>query len=83
MRTKEIDPAKLRDFLISDAFVLDTYKGTPANYREWNHQLRQPVLLHTHNSVVARAPLDGFLHERNTLDTLGQDNAQSGCTFRR
>ena len=81
VRTKETDPAKLRKFLTSGAFVLDTYKGTPANYRSWNHQLRQPVLLHTHNSVVARAPIEGFLHERNTLDTLGQDKRQSGCRF--
>jgi ABC transporter substrate binding protein (PQQ-dependent alcohol dehydrogenase system) len=82
VRTKETDPAKLRSFLASDTFVLDTYKGSPANYRGWNHQLRQPVLLHTHNSVVALAPIDGFLHERNTLDTLGQDKSQSGCRFR-
>lgn len=81
VRTKETNPDKLRKFLVSDSFVLDTYKGIPANYRSWNHQLRQPVLLHTHNSVVARAPIDGFLHERNTLDTLGQDKPQSGCRF--
>jgi ABC transporter substrate binding protein (PQQ-dependent alcohol dehydrogenase system) len=83
VRTKESNPAKLRDFLVSDTFVLDTYKGTPASYRKWNHQLRQPVLLHTHNAVVARAPLEGFLHEHNTLDTLGQDERQSGCKLGR
>jgi ABC transporter substrate binding protein (PQQ-dependent alcohol dehydrogenase system) len=79
VRTQSRDLVTLRDFLTSDAFMLDTYKGAPGNFRPWNNQLRQAVLLHTHNAVVARAPLDEFLHQTNTLDTLGQDRPETKC----
>jgi len=79
VRTQSRDLETLRDFLTSDAFMLDTYKGAPGNFRPWNNQLRQAVLLHTHNAVVARAPLDEFLHQTNTLDTLGQDRPETKC----
>lgn len=65
--------------LLSDAFSLDLYKGAPGSFRNWNRQLRQPVLLYTHNAVVARAPIDGFLHRTNDLDTLGVDAPESRC----
>ena len=71
--------AQLRDFLTSPAFTLDTYKGTPGNFRPWDNQLRQPILLHTHNAVIARAPIEGFLHEVNNLDTLGADLRDTTC----
>ena len=71
--------AELRDYLVSDELTLDTYKGAPGGYRPWDRQLRQPVLLHSHNAVVARAPIDGFLHEKNNLDTLGSDERDSAC----
>ena len=45
----------------------------------WNNQLRQAILLHTHNAVLARAPIEGFLHQKNNLDTLGSDESESGC----
>ena len=67
--------------MTSDAFTLDTYKGTPGNFRPWNNQLRQAVLLHTHNAVIARAPIEGFLHQTNNLDTLGRDRPESACRF--
>ena len=79
VRTESREIADLRRFLTSEDFTLDTYKGTPGNFRPWNNQLRQPVLLHTHNAVVARAPIDGFLHEKNNLDTLGADAPVSAC----
>jgi hypothetical protein len=28
---------------------------------------------------VERAPLDGFLHRKNVLDTLGRDEPESTC----
>ena len=33
------------------------------------------------NWVVARAPLEGFLHATNNLETLGFDERDSGCRF--
>ena len=37
------------------------------------------MLLTTHNWVAARAPLEGFLHAENNLDTLGADRRDSAC----
>ncbi len=56
--------------------------GAPANFRPWDNQLRQSILLHTRNAVIAKAPIDGFLHEKNNLDTLGIDGRESTCRFR-
>lgn len=81
-RTETTKPKALRDYLISDAFTLDTYKGAPGSFRSWNRQLRQPILLHTHNAVIERAPLPAFLHATNHLDTLGLDISESRCTPR-
>jgi len=44
-------------------------------------QLRQPVLLSTDRSLVAVAPIEGFLHQRNELDTLGYDKMESLCHY--
>jgi ABC transporter substrate binding protein (PQQ-dependent alcohol dehydrogenase system) len=63
--------------LRGDAFTLDTYKGAPGSFRAWSGQLRQPILLATHNAVIDRAPIEGFLHATNTLDTLGPDLSSS------
>ena len=83
VRTESTDVATLRDFLVSGNFSLDTYKGAPGNFRAWNHQLRQPMLLHAHNAVLARAPLPGFLHQKNHLDTLGIDAPETPCVLAR
>lgn len=59
--------------------VLDSFKGHAANFRSWNRQLRQPLLLHSDAWVIERAPLKGFLHQKNNLDTLGLDERESEC----
>jgi ABC transporter substrate binding protein (PQQ-dependent alcohol dehydrogenase system) len=82
-RTRSTDPKALSAFLLSDAFALDSYKGNPGSFRPWDRQLRQPILLHTPDAVIERAPLDGFLHQRNTLDSLGRDEPESGCRLLR
>lgn len=82
-RTRSTDPKTLTEFLLSDAFTLDTYKGNPGSFRVWDRQLRQPILLHTGDAVIERAPLDGFLHQRNILDSLGRDEPESGCKLPR
>ncbi|MBU0654079.1 MAG: ABC transporter substrate-binding protein [Gammaproteobacteria bacterium] len=80
-RSASTDFAKLRDHLLSDAFILDGFKGKRLNFRPWDRQLRQPILLGTHNWVVERLPLEGFLHQTNNLDTLGFDQRDSNCKF--
>jgi ABC transporter substrate binding protein (PQQ-dependent alcohol dehydrogenase system) len=78
-RTGSTDIATLRAFLLSEALTFDTYKGAPGSFRPWNRQLRQPMLLATHDAVIARAPLPEFLHATNSLDTLGVDEPESRC----
>ena len=54
-------------------------KGLAMSVRPWDHQLRQAILLAAPYDVVASAPVDGFLHQTNVLDTLGDDESQSPC----
>lgn len=79
-RTKSGDPADLRAYLLSDDFELGGFKGRPLSFRDWNGQLRQPIPLAHPGAVVALAPLEGFLHQFNELDTLGDDRPTSTCT---
>ena len=81
LRTEGGDFAAVRDYLLGDGIVLDGFKGNRLNFRPWNRQLRQPLLLITHNWVVDRAPLRGFLHQTNNLDTLGFDERDSRCEY--
>jgi len=81
-RTRATGIAELRAYMESPDFSLDTYKGAPGGFRPWSGQLRQPVLLAVHNAVIARAPLEGFLHRSNTLDTLGRDAPEAACPRR-
>jgi ABC transporter substrate binding protein (PQQ-dependent alcohol dehydrogenase system) len=80
-RTRSTDYATLVGALRGGDLTLDVYKGPPASFRPWDNQMRQPILLHTSDAVIARAPLEGFLHESNDLDTLGVDRPQSACRF--
>ncbi|KIT16762.1 ABC transporter substrate-binding protein [Jannaschia aquimarina] len=79
-RTSAADPAALRAFLLSDEFELAGFKGRPMTFRAWNGQLRQPIPIVHPRALVANAPLEGFLHQRTELDTLGLDEPESACT---
>jgi ABC transporter substrate binding protein (PQQ-dependent alcohol dehydrogenase system) len=78
-QTTEYEP--VRDFLLGDRMNLDGVKGNPMSVRSWDHQLRQGILIATGNAVVQLAPVEGFLHQTNDLDTLGVDQPQSTCHF--
>lgn len=78
-RTKSTDFDKIKTFMLSDEFALAGFKGVPLSFRAWDGQLRQPVLLATERSLVAVAPVEGFLHQKNELDTLGYDQPDSQC----
>jgi ABC transporter substrate binding protein (PQQ-dependent alcohol dehydrogenase system) len=82
-RANGTDPGKLRVALTADDLSLDTYKGLPGAFRPWDHQLRQPILLHTSDAVIATAPVEGFLHRTNNLDTLGADQPETLCKLRK
>ena len=79
-RTGVADADTLRDYMLSDAFELAGFKGAPLTFRTWNGQLRQPIPLVHERALVAQAPLEGFLHQRTELDTLGLDAPESGCS---
>ncbi|MEP4194897.1 MAG: ABC transporter substrate-binding protein [Aliishimia sp.] len=78
-RTNASDVATLRDYILSDAFELAGFKGRPLTYRAWNGQLRQPIALAHPRALVATAPLEGFLHQINEMDSLGLDRPESKC----
>ena len=79
-RTKSADVAVIQKYLLGDTFELAGFKGRPLTYRTWNGQLRQPIPLMHPRALVANAPLEGFLHQRTELDTLGVDAAETTCT---
>ena len=78
-RTQSNELGRIRDYLLSDQFALQGYKGNPLSFRAWDGQLRQPVLLAAPRSLVAVAPIEGFLHPKTELDTLGYDQPESTC----
>ncbi|MFZ5964449.1 ABC transporter substrate-binding protein [Thalassococcus sp. BH17M4-6] len=79
-RTSSNEVATLRDYILSDQFELAAFKGVAVTFRDWNGQLRQPVLLYDGRITVSVSPQDGFLHQTSPLDTLGLDRPESSCT---
>jgi ABC transporter substrate binding protein (PQQ-dependent alcohol dehydrogenase system) len=78
-RAPEMTRAAMTAYMASDDMSLDGSKGVQLNYRPWSGQLRMPILLATTDAVIAVAPLEGYLHVNNVLDTLGIDVAESAC----
>lgn len=60
----------------------DGFKSGTVSFRPWNNQLRQPIFLSDGQWVVAKAPLDGFLHPTENLDTLGDSKRESACEMK-
>ncbi len=77
MNSAEIET--VQSYILSDNFELAGFKGRPLSYRGWNGQLRQPIPLLHDDAVVVNAPLEGFLHQSNELDSLGVDEPESTC----
>jgi ABC transporter substrate binding protein (PQQ-dependent alcohol dehydrogenase system) len=78
LRTRSADVRKQRDFILGGA-GFDGDKGLAVSVRPWDHQVRQAVFLATPYYVAASAPIEGFLHRTNDLDTLGDDAPESPC----
>ena len=78
-RTNASDPQTLRSYILSDEFELAGFKGRPLTFRDWNGQMRQPIAIAHPRALVAQAPLEGFLHQNNELDSLGLDRPESKC----
>jgi ABC transporter substrate binding protein (PQQ-dependent alcohol dehydrogenase system) len=77
--TKSADPKAIHDDLVSPGFALGAFKGQGLTVRDWNQQLRQPILLTDGRGTVSVSPQEGFLHQTSTLDTLGFDRPETKC----
>jgi ABC transporter substrate binding protein (PQQ-dependent alcohol dehydrogenase system) len=78
-RTNSGDPKLVFDFLKGPDFSVAAFKGTRLTLRDWNLQLRQPILLVDGRMVVSVSPQEGFLHQVSELDTLGVDRPETKC----
>ena len=61
---------------------LDGSKGVAMSFRPWDGQLKQTMLLTDGQGVIGTAPIDGILHPKNALDTLGADAPEKLCKAR-
>jgi ABC transporter substrate binding protein (PQQ-dependent alcohol dehydrogenase system) len=78
-RTNSGDPKTVFGFLKGPDFSVAAFKGQRLTLRDWNLQLRQPILLVDGRMVVSVSPQEGFLHQVSELDTLGIDRPESKC----
>jgi ABC transporter substrate binding protein (PQQ-dependent alcohol dehydrogenase system) len=68
--------------LRSGSVTVDGFKGGTVSFRPWDGQLRQPMFLAHGEGVAAVVPLEGAMHPRDVLDTLGADEGESACKRR-
>lgn len=78
-RTKSEDFATLRDYIASGKMELAAFKGQKLTFRDWDGQLRQPILLVAGPVVATVSPQAEFLHQVSQLDTLGIDRPETQC----
>ncbi len=78
-RTRSTDFDRMVAYIKGPEFELAGFKGQKLTFRNWNGQLRQPVLLAAPKALVSVSPQQGFLHQRSLLDTLGYDEPESAC----
>jgi ABC transporter substrate binding protein (PQQ-dependent alcohol dehydrogenase system) len=81
-RVQSTDPGKIMGYMKSPQFQIAAYKGESLSLRDWNWQLRQPILLSDGRNVVSVSPQPGFLHQVTDLDTLGVDRPETKCKLK-
>lgn len=79
VRTGSNDPQVVRDYILSEKFEVAGFKGQGLNFRNWDLQLRQPILIAGPRALVSVSPQAGFLHPKYLTDTLGFDAPESKC----
>jgi ABC transporter substrate binding protein (PQQ-dependent alcohol dehydrogenase system) len=80
-RTNSTDPGKMLAYMKGPEFSVAAFKGQKLTLRNWNLQLRQPILLFDGRNTVSVSPQEGFLHQVSTLDTLGLDRPETKCSL--
>ncbi len=78
-RRRSGDAKELISYMLAPEFELAAFKGRKLTYRDWNGQLRQPILVATDKLHVTVSPQPEFLHQYSELDTLGVDRPESAC----
>ncbi len=78
-RTKSNTYKDLITFLKTPDFELAAFKGVGLSVRDWDGQVRQPVLVGSPKLLVSVSPQPGFLHQSSVLDTLGFDKPETKC----
>ena len=79
VRTGRNGAADVRAYILSDKFEVAGFKGQGMNFRHWDLQLRQPILIAGPRALVSISPQEGFLHPKYLTDTLGFDEQESKC----
>ena len=81
-RTNSADAKIIASYMRSPDFAVAAFKGDKLTLRDWDLQLRQPVLLADGRTVVSVSPQPGFLHQNSELDTLGFDRPDTKCQLK-
>ncbi len=76
------DPKSIVDYMKGPDFAVAAFKGRKLTVRDWDLQLRQPILLTDGRVIVSVSPQEGFLHEFSELDTLGIDRPETKCRLK-
>jgi ABC transporter substrate binding protein (PQQ-dependent alcohol dehydrogenase system) len=81
-RVASADPKAMFAYLKGPDFALAAFKGQKLTLRDWNLQLRQPILLADGRTIASVSPQEGFLHQFSELDTLGFDRPETKCRLK-
>lgn len=81
-RMQSADPKAISDYMRGPDFAIAAFKGQKLTLRDWNLQLRQPILLADGRTIVSVSPQEGFLHQSSELDTLGFDRPETKCRLK-
>ena len=81
-RTQSADAKRILDYIKGPDFAIAAFKGRKLTVRDWDLQLRQPILLADGRVVVSVSPQEGFLHQYSELDTLGIDRPETTCQLK-
>jgi ABC transporter substrate binding protein (PQQ-dependent alcohol dehydrogenase system) len=82
VRIASADTGKMLAYIKSPEFSVAAFKGQKLTLRDWNLQLRQPILLFDGRNTVSVSPQEGFLHQVSALDTLGLDRPETKCKLK-
>jgi ABC transporter substrate binding protein (PQQ-dependent alcohol dehydrogenase system) len=82
VRSGSVEPARMLAYIKSPEFSVAAFKGQKLTLRDWNLQLRQPILLFDGRNTVSVSPQEGFLHQVSELDTLGLDRPETRCSLK-